>query len=208
MTILSRRVVLGAVASALPLAATSGLRAQTRSVVDTLAADGRFNRFLELITRAGLTDQLRGAGPFTVFAPTDQAFSGANAARIEQVLNQGTGGGSSGTGGGGGELSGASPDPVRLPAFVRYFIIPGQALTLAQLASMGGEARLQTMNGAPVLVRAVAGQPVTLANPAPVGASGGFGVGGLNIVPPAPVVQADIPATNGIIHAIGGVLFP
>jgi uncharacterized surface protein with fasciclin (FAS1) repeats len=201
-----RCLMTGAGALALPFLTPRAGRAQMRNVVDTLAADGRFDRFLELIGRAGMTDQLRGAGPFTIFAPTNQAFNFANAARLDDLLNQGTGGGGSGTGGGG-TAGGASPDPVRLPAFVRYFIIPGRALTLGQLAQLG-EAQLPTLNGAPLLVRATAGQPVTVANPSPVGASGGFGAGGLNIVPPAPVVQADLPATNGIIHALGAVVFP
>ena len=52
------------------------------------------------------------------------------------------------------------------------------------------------------------GGVVTLSNPSPAGASGGFGTGGINIVPPAPIVQADILATNGVVHALGGVPFP
>ncbi|MBW8269777.1 fasciclin domain-containing protein [Caldovatus sp. SYSU G05006] len=51
-----------------------------RNLADTLAADGRFGRFLELLSQAGLVDALRGAGPFTVLAPADAAFQGAPAA--------------------------------------------------------------------------------------------------------------------------------
>jgi uncharacterized surface protein with fasciclin (FAS1) repeats len=208
MTRLSRRQALaGATLLALPFTAISTVaRGQTLSVVDTLAADGRFDRYLEMVGRAGMTDQLRGAGPFTVFAPTNAAFDAANVARLNDLLNQGTAGG--GAQGGGTNLGGASPDPVRLPAFVRYFIVPGQRLTLSQLAARG-EGRLTTLNGADLLVRASAGQPATVVNPQPPGTGlGSFGAGGIDAVPPAAIVQADIPATNGIVHALGGVLFP
>jgi uncharacterized surface protein with fasciclin (FAS1) repeats len=205
-----RLLIAGTTLLALPASVISlgtPARAQTRSVVDTLAADGRFDRFLEMLGRAGMVDQLRGAGPFTIFAPTDAAFNAASVATLDAMLNQGTGGGGSGTGGGGGVAGGASPDPVRLPAFVRYFIIPGQTLTSGQLRALG-EGQLPTLNGSPLLVRAPVGQPVTLTNPAPGQATGGFGAPGINVMPPAPIVTADIPATNGIVHALGGVVFP
>lgn len=178
-----------------------------RNVIDTLAADGRFNRLVELFSRAGMVDRLRGAGPFTIFAPTDAAFAGANASRIEELLSQGVGGsGGAGGSGGGGTAGGASPDPVRLPAFVSYFIVPGQAISLAQLMAIG-QGQVPTMNGSPLAVRALQGEVPTVTNPAPGMFTGGFGTGGLNVVPPAPIVQADIPATNGVIHALGGVPF-
>ena len=161
--------------------------AQAGGLVDTLAADGRFVRFLDLIARAGLTDQLRGDVPFTVFAPTDQVFGEGRGSRLEDLLNQSLGDGG---------VSGASPDPVRLSAFVGYFIVPGQALTLAQLTAIGN-LHLQTMNGTPIAVRARPGETPTVS-----------GAGGLNIIRPFQIVQADIPAANGIIHALGGALFP
>ena len=174
----------------------SGAAAQTGGVFDTLAADGRFIRFLDLIARAGLADPLRGDGSFTVFAPTDQVFGGASGhgSRLEDLLNQSTG--DRGPGSGDGGASGASPDPIRLTALVGYFIVPGQALMLAQLTALGN-LHLQTMNGTPIAVRAPPGETPTVS-----------GAGGLNIIRPFQVVQADIPATNGIIHALGGVLFP
>lgn len=201
----TRRVLLAGLT--VPVLAPRLGRAQTRTVIDTLAADGRFDRFIELISRSGMTETLRGVGPFTLFAPLNQAFLGANQAMLDNLLNQGTGGGGSGTGGGGGSASGGSPDPVRLPAFVRYYVVQGQAITLAQLTRVG-EARLTTLNGAPLVVVARPGAPATVANPTPVGATGGFGAGGLNLLPPVQIVQADIPATNGVVHAIGGVIAP
>ena len=88
-----------------------------------------------------------------------------------------------------------NPDPVRVSAFVGYFIVPGQALTLAQLTAPGN-LHLQTMNGTPIAVRARPGETPTVS-----------GAGGLSIIRPFQVVQPDIPATNGVIHALGGTLF-
>jgi len=93
-------------------------------------------------------------------------------------------------------VTGASTDPARLSAFVGYFIVPGEALALAQLTAPGNP-HLQTMNGTPIAVRARPGEMPTVS-----------GAGGLNIIRPFRVVQADIPAANGIIHALGGVPFP
>jgi uncharacterized surface protein with fasciclin (FAS1) repeats len=46
-----------------------------RTVVKVIAADGRFAQLGLAIEAAGLLDMLGGAGPFTVFAPTDEAFA-------------------------------------------------------------------------------------------------------------------------------------
>jgi transforming growth factor-beta-induced protein len=45
------------------------------SIVDIAVADGRFNTLVAAVTAAGLADTLAGEGPFTVFAPTDDAFA-------------------------------------------------------------------------------------------------------------------------------------
>ena len=46
-----------------------------KDVVDTAVAAGSFNTLAKLLTDAGLVETLKGAGPFTVFAPTDEAFA-------------------------------------------------------------------------------------------------------------------------------------
>jgi uncharacterized surface protein with fasciclin (FAS1) repeats len=172
------------------------LRAQSRNVIDTLAADGRFNRFLELVGRAGLTDQFRGAGPMTLFAPTDAAFNQANVAVLQDLVAQG--------GGGGGALSGASPDFVRLRSLIGYHVIPGMALTSAQLI---GDQQIKTVAGGVVRIASQGGN-IAITNPAPEQQRATFGAGGLNIGAPAAVLQPDIFASNGVIHAITQVLYP
>ncbi len=47
-----------------------------KNIVETLQEEGRFERLLDLIRAAGTESVLAGAGPFTLFAPTDAAFGG------------------------------------------------------------------------------------------------------------------------------------
>jgi transforming growth factor-beta-induced protein len=55
-------------------------------IVDTAVADGRFKTLVAAVTAAGLVDTLKGAGPFTVFAPTDDAFAKLPAGTVESLL--------------------------------------------------------------------------------------------------------------------------
>ncbi|MFZ4410363.1 MAG: fasciclin domain-containing protein [Paracraurococcus sp.] len=192
-----RQLLAGAAAIGL-VGSTSLAQAQSRNVIDTLAADGRFNRFLELVGRGGATDQFRGAGPITLFAPTDAAFNAANAAVLNDLLAQGSGGS------GGGTLSGASPDFLRLRSLIGYHVIAGLALTSALLV---GDQQIKTVSGA-VLRIAAQGGTITLTNPAPERQAGVFGAGGLNLPAPAVIDGPDIIATNGVIHPITQILFP
>lgn len=57
--------------------------AQGRTITDIVVGDGRFDTLQAAVVAAGLADTLAGAGPFTVFAPTDTAF----AAIPESTLN-------------------------------------------------------------------------------------------------------------------------
>jgi transforming growth factor-beta-induced protein len=55
-------------------------------IVDTAVADGRFKTLVAAVQAAGLVDTLKGAGPFTVFAPTDDAFAKLPAGTIAELL--------------------------------------------------------------------------------------------------------------------------
>ena len=55
-------------------------------IVDTAAADGRFSTLVAAVQAAGLVETLKGAGPFTVFAPTDEAFAKLPAGTVEDLL--------------------------------------------------------------------------------------------------------------------------
>ncbi len=57
------------------------------SVVEIAVNDGRFNTLVAAVTAAGLVDTLSGDGPFTVFAPTDDAFAALPEGTVEGLLN-------------------------------------------------------------------------------------------------------------------------
>ena len=59
---------------------------QPKDIVDTAVADGRFTTLVAAVTTAGLVDTLKGEGPFTVFAPTDDAFAKLPAMTVENLL--------------------------------------------------------------------------------------------------------------------------
>ena len=58
----------------------------TANLLDTAAANGSFKTFGKAIERAGMSDTLRGVGPFTVFAPTDAAFDKLPAGKLEDLF--------------------------------------------------------------------------------------------------------------------------
>lgn len=197
---LNRRAMLSAAAVLAVPALLTGHRAataqsQVTSVIDTLAGEPRFNTLVNMAGRAGFTDQLRGPGPITVFAPTDEAFRLTGANIVADLLEQGSGGST---------LGGSSPDLVRLRALLQYHAVRGAYRAIDLTPNM----MLRTLNGNELQVVAGTGGQLALRNPAPGQQFAGMAAGGINILAPAQVVQADIPASNGIIHAIGGVLFP
>ena len=65
---------------------TTGVRAETRDVVATAIAAGSFKTLAKALAAAGLVTTLKGAGPFTVFAPTDAAFAKLPDGTLETLL--------------------------------------------------------------------------------------------------------------------------
>jgi transforming growth factor-beta-induced protein len=57
-----------------------------KTIVETAVAAGSFNKLVAAVTAAGLADTLSGPGPFTVFAPTDEAFAKLPAGTVEDLL--------------------------------------------------------------------------------------------------------------------------
>lgn len=55
-------------------------------IVDTAVSAGSFTTLVAAVTAAGLVDTLKGAGPFTVFAPTDEAFAKLPAGTVDALL--------------------------------------------------------------------------------------------------------------------------
>ena len=59
----------------------------TQDIVDTAVAAGQFNTLVAAVKAADLVDTLKGEGPFTVFAPTDEAFAALPAGTVQALLN-------------------------------------------------------------------------------------------------------------------------
>ena len=59
---------------------------ESKDIVDTAIAAGSFKTLVAAVQAAGLEQTLRGAGPFTVFAPTDAAFAALPAGTVEDLL--------------------------------------------------------------------------------------------------------------------------
>jgi uncharacterized surface protein with fasciclin (FAS1) repeats len=57
-----------------------------KDIVDTAVGAGSFNTLAKALTAAGLVETLKGTGPFTVFAPTDDAFAKLPAGTLEDLL--------------------------------------------------------------------------------------------------------------------------
>ena len=69
----------------LGMAATT-VSSQSKDIVDTAVANGSFKTLAAALKAAGLVETLKGAGPFTVFAPTDAAFAKLPAGTVEGLL--------------------------------------------------------------------------------------------------------------------------
>ncbi len=98
-----RRSSLMALAAAALLAACATTPAPA-PLTDTLARDPQLSTFNRLVAQAGLADELRTAGPLTVFAPSDEAFKAAPAKTMEAL----------------------AADPAQLKAVLSYHIIDGR----------------------------------------------------------------------------------
>ena len=59
---------------------------QTHDIVDTAVAAGSFTTLVAAVQAAGLVETLKGDGPFTVFAPSDDAFAGLPAGTVDELV--------------------------------------------------------------------------------------------------------------------------
>jgi uncharacterized surface protein with fasciclin (FAS1) repeats len=130
------------------------------SVADTIANTASLSTLNSLVKSAGLTDTLQGAGPFTVFAPNNEAFKAVPAKTMEALAK----------------------DPAALKNVLTFHVLPGKAM-----AASVKNSKAKTVNGAEVEL-SKAGDMVTIES--------------------AVVTQADLVATNGVVHIIDTVLIP
>jgi len=70
----------------LPPTDEAAMMEEKNTIVDIAVADGRFNTLVAAVTAADLVETLSGEGPFTVFAPTDDAFAALPAGTLDSLL--------------------------------------------------------------------------------------------------------------------------
>lgn len=68
------------------LVPTAGFAADSKNIVETAVAAGNFTTLVTAVKAAGLVETLSGPGPFTVFAPTDEAFAKLPKGTLEALL--------------------------------------------------------------------------------------------------------------------------
>jgi uncharacterized surface protein with fasciclin (FAS1) repeats len=113
------------------VAATAGAGAhksapKQQDIVDTAVAAGSFNTLAAALEAADLIGALKGDGPFTVFAPTDEAFAALPAGTVENLLKP--------------------ENQDQLKAILLYHVVSGKIMA----ADIGGEATPATLQGATI----------------------------------------------------------
>jgi uncharacterized surface protein with fasciclin (FAS1) repeats len=123
----------------LSLVLASSMMAGTpnKDIVDTAVAAGQFNTLAKALQAAGLVDTLKGKGPFTVFAPTDEAFAKLPAGTVEELLKP--------------------ENKSKLVAILTYHVVAGEvkATDVVKLTSAN------TVNGEPIKIMTM-GSNVTI----------------------------------------------
>ena len=131
-----KRALLTAAAVA-ALALPASLRADehgSKDVVDTAIAAGNFKTLATALQAAGLVDTLKGEGPFTVFAPTDEAFAKIPKADLDALLK----------------------DKAKLTKVLTYHVVPGKVMAadvtkLKEAKTVEGQmVRIDTSSGVKV----------------------------------------------------------
>lgn len=133
----------------------------TKNIVETAIAAGNLSIFADAVKAAGLAEALAARGPFTVFAPTDEAFKNLPSRAYDALLK----------------------DTGKLKAVLTYHVIQGHVL-----ASDVAAGEVMTQQGSTLT-----------STPS---SSSGVRVNG------ARIVQADLVASNGVVHAIEAVILP
>jgi uncharacterized surface protein with fasciclin (FAS1) repeats len=78
--------IVAAAVMACAMSASTTVTAQGKDIVETAVAAGSFKTLAKALQAADLVDTLKGPGPFTVFAPTDEAFARLPAGTLESLL--------------------------------------------------------------------------------------------------------------------------
>jgi uncharacterized surface protein with fasciclin (FAS1) repeats len=130
---MTRLIRMGALAASILLTTAAFAASPTQDIVDTAVSAGSFNTLVAAVKAAGLVDTLKGAGPFTVFAPTDDAFAKLPAGTVEDLLKP--------------------ENKDKLVAILTYHVVPGEVMAAAVVKLHMAE----TVNGQELTVKASKG---------------------------------------------------
>lgn len=130
-----------ALTAATALSAPAFAHGHGKDIVDTAVAAGSFTTLVAAVEAAGLVETLKGEGPFTVFAPTDEAFAALPAGTVENLLKP--------------------ENKEQLVAVLTYHVVPGKVMS-ADLAGKTLDA--ETVQGSTVAIDATSGVTVDGAN--------------------------------------------
>jgi len=115
-----------ALTAATAMASSAFAAGHSKDIVDTAVDAGSFTTLVAAVQAAGLVDTLKGEGPFTVFAPTDEAFA---------ALPEGT-------------VEGLLADPEALAAILTYHVVAGKVMS----TDLSNDMMAATVNGADVTI--------------------------------------------------------
>jgi len=138
MNFVSRTVLAAVAASSFALTSVS---VKAQDIVDTAVSAGMFNTLVAAVQAAGLVETLKGDGPFTVFAPTDDAFAKLPEGTVENLLKP--------------------ENRDQLVAVLTYHVIPGKVMS-ADIA--GATAEAESVQGSSLSIDATDGVKVDNAN--------------------------------------------
>lgn len=124
--------------SSAPMSSSASPSSSAQDIVDTAVAAGSFKTLATALTAAELVDTLKGPGPFTVFAPTDDAFAKLPAGTLDTLL--------------------ADPKG-KLAPILTYHVVSGKVMA-ADVVKLNGQ-KVKTVNGAELTVN-VDGSNVSL----------------------------------------------
>lgn len=120
-----------AIVSGLALSSTAAL---AKDIVDTAIANDQFSTLVAAVKAAGLVDTLKGDGPFTVFAPTNDAFAKLPAGTVEMLLKP--------------------ENKDKLVAILTYHVVPGKVMSgdlagkkLSAATVQGSDVDIDATNG-------------------------------------------------------------
>ena len=107
---------------------------EKKDIVDTAVGAGNFKTLAAALKAGGLIDTLKGKGPFTVFAPTDEAFAKLPSGAVEDLLK---------------------PDnKEKLVAILTYHVVPAKAMA----KDVAGMTSAKTVNGKPLTLKVMDGK--------------------------------------------------